>query len=113
MSERQIPPSADVVIIGAGHNGLVSAILLARAGLSVVVLEAADVIGGATRTEHPFPKVPELGQSTGSDPLRLLPPELLRTPDLTIPGPRRAPHPFLPPPGGAHPSGRSGPAPAP
>src|SRR5262245_29080553 len=59
VTERQIPPSADVVIIGAGHNGLVSAILLARAGLSVVVLEAGEVIGGATRTERPFPKVPE------------------------------------------------------
>ena len=48
----QLPTRADVVIIGAGHNGLVSAVLLARAGLTVVVLEAADVIGGATRTER-------------------------------------------------------------
>src|SRR5947207_2826059 len=102
MSERQIPPSADVVIIGAGHNGLVSAILLARAGLSVVVLEAGDVIGGATRTEYPFPKVPELGQSTGSYLLGLMPPELLRTLDLRIPTLRRDPHYFLPTPSGAY-----------
>src|SRR5436305_11431420 len=99
MSERQIPPRADVVIVGAGHNGLVSAILLARAGLSVVVLEANATIGGATRTERPFPKVPELGQSTGSYLLGLMPPELLRTLDLTIPVLRRDPHYFLPTPG--------------
>src|SRR3954447_18147945 len=52
------PDRADVVIIGAGHNGLVSALLLARAGLDVVVLESAPVLGGATRTERPFPRVP-------------------------------------------------------
>src|SRR2546423_8424163 len=97
-----MPPRADVVIIGSGHNGLVSAILLARAGLSVAVLEAADVIGGATRTEHPFAKVPELGQSTGSYLLGLMPPELLRTLDLQIPVLRRDPHYFLPTPHGRY-----------
>ncbi|MBB2942238.1 phytoene dehydrogenase-like protein [Actinoplanes lutulentus] len=96
-----IPDRADVVIIGSGHNGLVSAILLARAGLDVVVLEAAGVLGGATRTEHPFAKVPGLGQSTGSYLLGLMPPELLRTLDLDIPVLRRDPHYFLPTPGPA------------
>ena len=38
---------ADVVVVGAGHNGLVAATLLARAGLAVEVLERADVVGGA------------------------------------------------------------------
>ncbi|GAA0472961.1 FAD-dependent oxidoreductase [Actinoplanes capillaceus] len=90
-----------MVIIGAGHNALVSAILLARAGLDVVVLEAAGVLGGATRTEHPFAKVPGLGQSTGSYLLGLMPPELLTTLDVDIPVLRRDPHYFLPSPGPA------------
>ena len=96
-----VPQSADVVIIGSGHNGLVSAILLARAGLSVVVLEKAEVLGGATRTERPFAKVPGLGQSTGSYLLGLMPPELLRILDVDIPVLRRDPHYFLPTPGPA------------
>ncbi|MEU8170471.1 NAD(P)/FAD-dependent oxidoreductase [Micromonospora sp. NPDC049004] len=96
----ELPGRADVVIVGAGHNGLVSAILLARAGLDVLVLEAADVIGGATRTENPFPKVPGLRHSTGSYLLGLMPPELLNTLDVRIPVLRRDPHYFLPTPGG-------------
>jgi len=96
-----LPPQTDVVIIGSGHNGLVSAILLARAGLDVVVLEAASVLGGATRTERPFAAAPGLGQSTGSYLLGLMPPELLRTLDVDIPVLRRDPHYFLPTPGPA------------
>ncbi|HEX5542176.1 MAG TPA: NAD(P)/FAD-dependent oxidoreductase [Micromonospora sp.] len=97
----QLPARADVVIIGSGHNGLVSAILLARAGLDVVVLEAAEIIGGATRTERPFAKVPGLGHSTGSYLLGLIPPELLALLDVEIPVLRRDPHYFLPTPGGS------------
>ena len=105
MTERSeggvaLPTRTDVVIIGAGHNGLVSAVLLARAGLNVVVLEAVGVLGGAARTEHPFAAVPGLGQSTGSYLLGLMPPELLRTLDVDIPVLRRDPHYFLPTPGG-------------
>jgi len=45
----------DALIVGAGHNGLVAAAYLARAGLRVCVLERADVIGGATISEEVWP----------------------------------------------------------
>ena len=44
-----------VVIVGAGHNGLVAAGYLAGAGLEVLVLERRDVVGGAAVTEEWFP----------------------------------------------------------
>lgn len=47
--------SSDVIVIGAGHNGLVCASYLAKAGLSVRVLEARDCIGGAAVTEEFHP----------------------------------------------------------
>ncbi len=45
----------DVVILGAGHNGLVAASYLTRAGLSVLLLEKNDYIGGATTSQKVFP----------------------------------------------------------
>src|ERR1700682_6270795 len=45
----------DVLIIGAGHNGLVCAFYLARAGLKVTMLERRDVVGGAAVTEEFHP----------------------------------------------------------
>lgn len=48
---------ADVVIVGAGHNGLVAACYLARAGLDVVVLDRADHVGGAAISAQVFPGV--------------------------------------------------------
>ncbi len=45
----------DAIIIGAGHNGLVAAGYLARAGKRVLVLEQRDCVGGACTLEEPFP----------------------------------------------------------
>jgi phytoene dehydrogenase-like protein len=47
----------DAIVVGAGHNGLVAATLLARAGLRVLVLERLDHVGGAAVSESPFPGV--------------------------------------------------------
>jgi phytoene dehydrogenase-like protein len=47
----------DAVIIGGGHNGLVAATLLARAGRDVVVLERSAAVGGAAVSMSPFPGV--------------------------------------------------------
>src|SRR5436190_22379796 len=45
----------DVVVIGGGHNGLVTAAYLAKAGLDVLVLERRDILGGAAVTEELWP----------------------------------------------------------
>jgi phytoene dehydrogenase-like protein len=45
-------PVSDVVVVGGGHNALISAAYLAEAGLSVTVLEGRDVVGGNTATEE-------------------------------------------------------------
>ncbi len=45
----------DVIVVGAGHNGLTCAAYLARAGKRVLVLEARERIGGACTLEEPFP----------------------------------------------------------
>lgn len=48
-------PSYDVVIVGSGHNGLIAANYLARAGLSVAVIESKSELGGATQSQRVFP----------------------------------------------------------
>jgi phytoene dehydrogenase-like protein len=84
------------VVVGAGHNGLVAAVMLAKRGLSVRVLEDQPVIGGAVRTERPFTKAPGLATSTGAYLLGLMPPEIMQATGVDIPVMRRDPHYFLP-----------------
>jgi phytoene dehydrogenase-like protein len=49
-------PHYDVTIVGGGHNGLVAATYLAKAGKSVLVLEANSEVGGATASVRAFPE---------------------------------------------------------
>jgi phytoene dehydrogenase-like protein len=92
------PPvsQTDVVIVGAGHNGLVAAALLAKQGLRVTVVEERAMIGGATKTEYPFARAPKLGTSTASYLLGVMQPEIIERTGANIPVLRRDPHYFLP-----------------
>jgi phytoene dehydrogenase-like protein len=55
--QRDAPDETDVVVLGAGHNGLVTAAYLARFGLRVTVLERLGHVGGAAVSEQLFPGI--------------------------------------------------------
>ena len=76
MSER---PDTDVVILGGGHNGLVCAFYLARAGRKVTILERRGVVGGAAVTEEFHPG---FRNSTASYTVSLLNPKIIADMDL-------------------------------
>src|SRR5829696_6387257 len=78
--EGGVPQRYDAVIIGGGHNGLVSAAYLARAGLRTLVLERRHVLGGAAVTEE---IIPGFRFSVASYVVSLLRPEIIR--DLNLP----------------------------
>jgi phytoene dehydrogenase-like protein len=68
----------DAIIIGGGHNGLTAGAYFARAGANTVVLEARGKTGGAADTSHPFPDHPEIGVTTYSYVMSLMPPTIIR-----------------------------------
>ena len=94
--------SADVAIIGAGHNGLVAANYLAKAGLRVVVAERSDRVGGACVTDEIAPgfKVSAAAYVSG-----LFRPQIIEDLELTKFGLRQVafdPQGFCPFPDGRH-----------
>ncbi|HVP68345.1 MAG TPA: NAD(P)/FAD-dependent oxidoreductase [Anaeromyxobacteraceae bacterium] len=92
----------DAIVVGAGHNGLVAAAYLARAGLEVLVVEARDRVGGAAVTEEPWPG---FRVSTAAYVVSLLRPEIVRDLELARYGYEllpRNPSSFTPFPDGRH-----------
>jgi len=92
----------DVILIGGGHNGLVCAAYLAKAGLKVLVLENRDVVGGAAVTEEFHPG---FRNSVAAYTVSLLQPKVIADLDLHAHGlriVRRRLGNFLPLPDGTH-----------
>src|SRR5467141_3860054 len=88
-------PKSDVIILGAGHNGLVAASYLGRAGLSVLLLEKNDYIGGATSSQKVFPDY-DAWLSRSSYLVSLFPEKIIRDLGLKLELRRRATGSFTP-----------------
>src|SRR5712675_2735390 len=95
MTMSMIKSRYDVVILGAGHNGLVAASYLTRAGLSVLLLEKNDYIGGATTSQKVFPDF-EARLSRYSYLVSLFPEKIIRDLGLNLELRRRATGSFTP-----------------
>src|SRR5881398_2345928 len=87
--------SYDVVILGAGHNGLVAASYLGRAGLSVILLEKNHYIGGAATSQKVFPDY-DARLSRYSYLVSLFPERIIRDLGLNLERRRRATGSFTP-----------------
>ncbi len=66
------------IVIGGGHNGLVAAAYLAKAGARVVVCESRHKTGGAAATDRPWPDHPEFAVTTLSYVMSLMPDRIIR-----------------------------------
>jgi phytoene dehydrogenase-like protein len=86
-----VTPRTDVLVVGAGHNGLVCACYLARAGLKVKVFERRAVVGGAAVTEEFHPG---FRNSVAAYTVSLLQPKVIRDLRLAAHGLRIAERPF-------------------
>jgi phytoene dehydrogenase-like protein len=95
MSMSRIKARYDAVILGAGHNGLVAAAYLAKAGLSVLVLEKNDYVGGATTSQRIFPDY-DARLSRYSYLVSLLPEKIIRDLGLSLELRRRSIWSFTP-----------------
>ena len=95
MSISKIKARYDAVILGAGHNGLVAAAYLAKAGLSVLVLEKNDYVGGATTSQRIFADY-DAWLSRYSYLVSLLPGKIIRDLGLSLELRRRAIGSFTP-----------------
>ncbi len=74
--------SYHAIVIGGGHNGLVAAAYLAKAGARVVVCEARHKTGGAAATDQPWPDHPEFKVTTLSYVMSLMPDRIIRDLEL-------------------------------
>ena len=74
--------SYDAIVIGGGHNGLVSAAYLARSGARTLVLESRASLGGAATTESPWEDAPHLRVTRLSYVMSLMPPTIVK--DLSL-----------------------------
>ena len=68
----------DAIVVGGGHNGLVSGAYLARSGARTVVLESRSTTGGAATTESPWPDAPEFKVTRLSYVMSLFPLTIIR-----------------------------------
>jgi phytoene dehydrogenase-like protein len=72
----------DALVIGGGHNGLVSAAYLARSGAKTLVLESRSTLGGAATTESPWEDAPHLRVTRLSYVMSLMPPTIIKDLEL-------------------------------
>lgn len=87
---------SEVLVVGGGLNGLACALFLARAGLSVHVLDDKAIVGGTHRTEFPFAKAPRLPTFTGAHRVGFVPNALAAQLGVTLPVAPRNPALFVP-----------------